>query len=71
MYGEKYRYLVSRVQRGLPSHHSLAIHVERNGKKIGAFIEAMGDIVIFLYRRYVSARDEGRRVETREERASD
>ena len=41
-----------------PSYHSLAIHVERY-EKVGGCIEAMRDVVIFLYRRYV--RGEGRR----------
>jgi hypothetical protein len=40
----------------VPSHHSLAIRVERY-RKIGAYIGAMGDVVIFV---------RGRREERRE-----
>jgi hypothetical protein len=48
----------------MPSHHSLAIRVEIYEKMV-AYIGAMGDVVIFLYR-YV--RGEGRQEERRGER---
>jgi len=52
----------------MPSHKSLAIRVERD-EKMSGYIGAMGDVVVFLYRRYV--RGEGRREERREEGTRD
>jgi hypothetical protein len=51
----------------MPSHHSLAIRVEIYEKMV-AYIGAMGDVVIFLYR-YV--RGEGRQEERRERGGSE
>jgi hypothetical protein len=71
IYGRDYRYLAiwlvnaacSKIFPLMLSHHPLAVRAERYGK-IGTYIGAMGDVVIFLYRRY--ARGEGRREQRRE-----
>jgi len=70
IYGRNYRYLASQCVAcskrltPTPSHHSLAIRMERY-IKMGACIKAMGDVVILLCLRDV--RDEGRREERKEE----
>jgi len=52
IYGKIFGWLVRRMFKDKLSHHCLAIHVERY-EKVGGYIGTMGDVVIFLYRRYV------------------
>lgn len=57
IYRRNYRYLATfKYCRPMLSHHSLAIHEERS-EETGVYIGAVGDVVIFPYRRWMRGED--------------